>query len=270
MAIGISRLFGIRLPPNFNSPYQSTSIREFWRRWHMTLSRFLRDNLYISLGGNQKGTMRTLCNVMVVMGLCGLWHGSGWTYIVWGLIHGAYLVVDNLWRICPVWLHWGKKFIEIRKFLCWAATLLAVVFAWVVFRSTTLSAAMYMWIAMLSPTSNLFLPLGAPDSGPIPYEYLPGWRVFLLPEGILPHFGGWSQISWLAASFSIVLALPNTQSWLADIYPVLTSNQDKKSLKQVQPVIGTLRILFVGVLFASGVGAIWFSTIPSSLLYSRF
>ena len=98
LAIGSARLFGIRLPENFHSPYKSTSIIEFWRRWHMTLSRFLREYLYISLGGNRQGRWRRYRNLMVTMLLGGLWHGAAWTYVLWGALHGAFLCVNHAWR----------------------------------------------------------------------------------------------------------------------------------------------------------------------------
>jgi len=98
MAIGVSRLFGITLPLNFHSPYKAANIREFWRRWHMTLSRFLRDYLYIPLGGSRVAVPRRYVNIMITMLLGGLWHGAGWTFVVWGGLHGIYLVVNHAWQ----------------------------------------------------------------------------------------------------------------------------------------------------------------------------
>lgn len=98
MAIGIARILGLRLPINFFSPYQATSIIDFWRRWHMTLSRFLRDFLYIPLGGNRLGQSRRYANLMAVMLLGGLWHGANWTYVIWGGLHGIFLSLNHLWR----------------------------------------------------------------------------------------------------------------------------------------------------------------------------
>ena len=95
MAIGLARMLGIILPTNFFSPYKATNIIEFWRRWHMTLSRFFRDYLYISLGGNREGTVKNILNLMTTMLLAGLWHGASWTFVVWGGIHGACLVINH-------------------------------------------------------------------------------------------------------------------------------------------------------------------------------
>ena len=98
MAIGLGRMVGICLPLNFNSPYKATGIIDFWRRWHMTLSRFLRDYLYIPLGGNRMGPSRRYVNMITVMLLGGLWHGAGWNFVIWGGLHGVYLGVNHAWR----------------------------------------------------------------------------------------------------------------------------------------------------------------------------
>src|SRR5258706_7691920 len=100
MAVGLALLFGIRLPVNFRSPYQATSIIEFWRRWHITLSRFLRDYLYIPLGGNRLGEQRRYLNLLVTMLLGGLWHGAGWNFLVWGGLLGIYFCINHLWIGC--------------------------------------------------------------------------------------------------------------------------------------------------------------------------
>src|SRR5215212_6423172 len=97
MAIGAARCFGIRFPENFNSPYKATSIIEFWRRWHMTLSRFLRDYLYFALGGNRRGPLRRHVNLLVTMLLGGFWHGANWNFMLWGGLHGIYLIINHAW-----------------------------------------------------------------------------------------------------------------------------------------------------------------------------
>merc|ERR1711916_280688 len=102
MAMGLARLFGVRLPQNFNSPYRTTSILQFWRCWHMTLSQFLQQYLYIALGGNRKGPTRRYINLFITMLLGGLWHGAGWNYVIWGGLHGFYLTVNHAFRaVCP-------------------------------------------------------------------------------------------------------------------------------------------------------------------------
>ena len=147
MAIGLARMFGIRLPLNFNSPYKATSIIDFWRRWHMTLSRFMRDYVYIPLGGNKRGiigSQRT--NLMATMLLGGLWHGAGWNFLFWGGLHGCYVIINNKWRAS----HTGKAAATAReKLFGWSITFIAVVFAWVPFRAETMEGTKNMIFGML-------------------------------------------------------------------------------------------------------------------------
>jgi D-alanyl-lipoteichoic acid acyltransferase DltB (MBOAT superfamily) len=140
MAIGLSRIFGIVLPLNFASPYKARSIIEFWRRWHMTLSRFLRDYLYFALGGNRRGIWRRYQNLMITMLLGGLWHGASWTFVAWGGLHGLYLVVNHLWR--DLW-DWRRDVLQTRSGGFWKRplTFLCIVIAWVFFRANTFSDA---------------------------------------------------------------------------------------------------------------------------------
>jgi alginate O-acetyltransferase complex protein AlgI len=140
MAIGLSLLFNVRMPLNFNSPYKATSIIDFWRRWHMTLSRFLRDYLYIPLGGSRCGAFHQFRNLMITMLLGGLWHGAGWTFIFWGGLHGFYLVTNHAWRSLKQKLHWsdGGRF---GGFFAWLLTFLSVVVSWVFFRADSVSSA---------------------------------------------------------------------------------------------------------------------------------
>jgi alginate O-acetyltransferase complex protein AlgI len=147
MAIGLSRLFGVRLPLNFHSPYQAINISEFWRRWHMTLSRFLRDYLYIPLGGNRKGKFRRYVNLAVTMLLGGLWHGAGWTYVIWGGLHGLYLIVHQAWQsVRPKRVAAPSRAARAAGV---ALTFVAVVIAWVFFRAPSASQAVAMLTAML-------------------------------------------------------------------------------------------------------------------------
>ncbi len=141
MAIGLARMFNIRLPVNFYSPYRASDIADFWRRWHMTLSRFLRNYLYIPLGGNRRGPARQGINLMLTMLLGGLWHGAGWTFVLWGGLHGLYLVMHRLWALAvpPAKRPWA---ITARGVLGWFVTMLAVVVAWVFFRAADLPTAL--------------------------------------------------------------------------------------------------------------------------------
>jgi D-alanyl-lipoteichoic acid acyltransferase DltB (MBOAT superfamily) len=147
MAIGLALLFGIRLPVNFRSPYKAASIVDFWRRWHITLSRFLRDYLYIPLGGNRLGETRRYVNLLVTMLLGGLWHGAGWNFLIWGGLHGGYLATNHLWRgwrgdkARPSLSSPAARAIAL---LSWFFTFFAVVIAWAFFRAKTAAGAWRM------------------------------------------------------------------------------------------------------------------------------
>jgi len=154
MALGVALMFNIHLPINFDSPYKATSIIDFWRRWHMTLSGYLRDYLYIPLGGNRKGRARRYINLLLTMLIGGLWHGAGWTFILWGALHGFYLAINHLWReqVIPKVAFALPRTLSV--FLGGALTFIAVVVAWVMFRSHDLSSAGIMLNAMFGLESR--------------------------------------------------------------------------------------------------------------------
>lgn len=137
MALGSALLFGIHLPVNFYSPYKATSIIDFWRRWHITLSNFLRDYLYIPLGGNRRGPLRRYVNLFITMLLGGLWHGAGWTFVAWGALHGAYLIINHLFRAVA-----GESRSWLANIAGFLLTFLAVAIAWVFFRAPTFPSAL--------------------------------------------------------------------------------------------------------------------------------
>lgn len=149
MAIGAALLFNIKLPINFNSPYKALSIQDFWRRWHITLSRFLRDYIYIPLGGNKKGNFKTYSNLMITFLLGGLWHGAGWTFILWGFLHGLALTIHRLWRTLGFTLN---------KYLAWFLTFNFVNITWVFFRAENFTDAINILKSMmgLSDVSIVF------------------------------------------------------------------------------------------------------------------
>lgn len=150
MAIGISLMFNVRLPFNFDSPYRAGNISEFWRRWHISLSNFLRDYLYIALGGNRKGAVRRYLNLALTMLLGGLWHGASWSFVLWGGLHGLYLMLNHGFRaLCGEarCVRWSRH--AAYRLAAWALTLVAVVAAWVFFRAETLGGAARILRAMV-------------------------------------------------------------------------------------------------------------------------
>lgn len=192
MAIGLGMMVNIRLPVNFNSPYRAVNIADFWRRWHMTLSGFLRDYLYIPLGGNRYGPSRTYVNLFVVMVLGGMWHGAGWTFIIWGALHGSYLLLHRFFshQIKPV-LPTSDTLAPVWTAFSWVLTMILVIVAWVVFRAETLDGAINVWVGMAGLTGMV---------GEIKTDtFLVGWRwqafaalvVFCLIMPNLPQMAGY-------------------------------------------------------------------------------
>lgn len=209
MAIGLSRMFNIELPLNFNSPYKAVNISDFWRRWHMTLSRFLRDYLYIPLGGNQRGRIRRYSNLMTTMLLGGLWHGAGWTFVVWGALHGAYLGINHAWQAFAAKLNLGRIAPgPVRRLASIALTFLCVVVAWVFFRAHDFGAAMRVLSAM-ADVPGIVLPEGSAIAATLQFSSLP-----VQP---LAAFGGDRQVAWTLVLLVLIWALPNTQEIVARV-----------------------------------------------------
>jgi len=180
MAIGLGRMFGFRLPVNFNSPYKATSIIDFWRRWHITLSSFFRNYVYIPMGGNRKGVPAQLLFVMVVFFLTGLWHGAGWTFIGWGVLHGVLVAINHVWsntRWAVAMAGSGSARLRAAyRWLSWALTMAAVSALWVVFRADSWATVKKFATAMTS--------LQMRGSHPIPDMNI----YFVLPPAIVLLF----------------------------------------------------------------------------------
>lgn len=154
MAIGLGAMFGLRLPLNFDAPYRALDIRDFWRRWHMTLSSFLRDYVYIPLGGSRGSLTKTYWTVLATMLLCGLWHGAGWTFVAWGALHGAAICVNRTW---------SRTRWHLPAPAAWLVTMLFVIVGWVLFRAENFAVAQSFFIAMLGASGFDTLPLDWKD-----------------------------------------------------------------------------------------------------------
>jgi D-alanyl-lipoteichoic acid acyltransferase DltB (MBOAT superfamily) len=216
MAIGLSRLIGVRLPLNFDSPYKAASIVDFWRRWHMTLSRFLRDYLYFPLGGNRRGNVRRYANLLVTMLLGGLWHGAGWTFVVWGGLHGLYLCVNHGWQRLRerLGMRGGTR---ISRVLAGATTFVAVVVGWVFFRAQDLPTALSI-LAGMAGAHGFTLP----DA----FVYrLSSFATVLTHLGLRFTPGGGAAFvktcAWIAVLLPVVFLWPNTQEIMSRFRPAL-------------------------------------------------
>jgi len=177
MALGLGRMFGFRLPINFNSPYKARDIIDFWRRWHMTLTRFFRDYVYIPLGGNRKGLPKQVLFILIVFFLTGLWHGAGWTFVLWGSIHGVLVAANHLWNVaCARWSARGQlsdRVLAAGRLAMRATTLVAVIALWVVFRADSWPTALRMLGSMTDPSAVIDLrALRDPNDYPVLYAML--------------------------------------------------------------------------------------------------
>jgi D-alanyl-lipoteichoic acid acyltransferase DltB (MBOAT superfamily) len=242
MAIGLARMFGIVLPINFAAPYKATSIIDFWHRWHITLSRFLRHYLYIPLGGNRRGAGRRQLNIFVTMLLGGIWHGAGWTFALWGAIHGVLIVGNHLWRRC-------RFYRPIPAGIAWPLTILAVFVAWVPFRAADVATTSRMLAGLIGLNGlsdgrtfdafpNLALLLGA---------QLPAiaWPPVIIAAALICGL-------WLAATG------PTTQALFRNLQPGLTTQGYQTGLEPAPPALPRLdwrptagAAMALGALFAA-------------------
>ena len=209
MAIGLSKMVNIDLPINFNSPYKATNISEFWRRWHMTLSRFLRDYLYVPLGGNRKGLVRRYVNLLLTMVLGGLWHGAGWTFVIWGGLHGFYLVFNTLWQRARqrYFGHDLSRSTVSGRIASTLITFVCVVVAWVFFRASHFDAAISVLRGMLG-FNGVVLPAAMQQHVSQISSTANSWFSY----GQLEASGGGRQLAWIAMLLAIVWAFPNSQT----------------------------------------------------------
>lgn len=244
MAVGLALMFGIRLPVNFRSPYKAASIIEFWRCWHITLSRFLRDYLYIPLGGNRLGEARRYLNLLITMLLGGLWHGAGWNFLIWGGLHGVYLGIAHVWRAArgdP-----GKRPLELQVpfagLASWLLTFTAVVVAWIFFRAATVGGA---WRALtglfgLQTDHAPFVPSGVVRALNLPI--LIGAEAFL-----------WTGACVVGLAFMIALGLPNVPQIFR--YREYRGSPEKTALVRWQP--NAIWAAVVAVTFAISLFGMW-------------
>jgi len=198
MAIGLARMFNVRFPLNFDSPYQATDIADFWRRWHITLGGFFRDYFYIPLGGSRAGPVRQTGNIMATMLLCGLWHGAAWNFVIWGGLHGLLIVIHKLYR---------RLFPALPAMLGHALTLLVVILAWVPFRAGSLAGVLGMFRGMAG-LNGIALPR-------MIVAAFPPLAAIADPVTVLPFLGDARTLSFpeisacLLLGWLIVLTLPN-------------------------------------------------------------
>ena len=249
MAIGLGKMFGLRLPQNFASPYKATSIADFWRRWHITLSRFLKDYLYIPLGGNRRGSQKV--NLMVTMLLGGLWHGASFNFLFWGGLHGIYLVINHGYTK----LSKSVKFLVLPKFIAWGITMLAVVFAWVPFRAVNLEGTMNVWKGMVG-MHGIQVP---------PSLKMLGLKTGEMLKDVTPENG-----ALIAALIGICVVMPNTAQIMRRYLAALTTPGYPATFEGSKKLYWRPTLLW-GVVIT---GAFWLAVLklsdPTEFLYFQF
>ncbi len=276
MAIGLAAMIGVILPLNFYSPYKALNIIEFWRRWHITLSRFLRDYLYFPLGGNKCGHFRRYFNLMFVMLLGGLWHGANWTFVMWGSLHGIYIMVNHYWRFL------SKKNTVIKlntphfvdRFLSRGLTLIAVVVAWVFFRAENVSDAFHIVSAMFGGNGISLFPgmvekIGFQESVLAEYGF-----VFTGPfcNGLVDWYVGSGVISMLLL---LVLFAPNTYQIMCKHNPSFRIDKGQPELIDNESIMLSWRFtgifaMITGLLLACSLIVIGAKQDISEFLYFQF
>jgi alginate O-acetyltransferase complex protein AlgI len=195
MAIGLALLFNIKLPSNFNSPYKALNIQDFWRRWHMTLSRFLKDYVYIPLGGNRGNVFRSYSNLLATFIVGGIWHGAGWTFVFWGFLHGIAIVINRIWRLTSI---------KLPVIVAWFITFNFVNIAWIFFRAKELSDAFKILASMFS-LDYVVLPRLFKSSLYFLTDYGVGFGAFL---AVIE--GGYSVAYWFFFGFIMLFCFKNT------------------------------------------------------------
>ena len=269
MAIGLARMFGMKFPCNFDSPYKAGNITEFWHRWHITLQRFLREYLYFPLGGNRCGKARHLMNILITMVVSGLWHGAGWTFLVWGALHGVYLVIAHLWRKFREARGWrfasrsGATHWSYRG-ACVIVTFIAVLYAWVFFRAKTLPQAGRV-VASMVGLNGYTIPVGVNDPKRSPGPLLQKLGFRFTETNLAANFYK-PGMRWMGALLLIVFLMPNTQQLLRATDPVLEPIERPSRLRfAFNAVTG----LILGVLLFLVVCS-YFVAKPSPFIYFNF
>jgi D-alanyl-lipoteichoic acid acyltransferase DltB (MBOAT superfamily) len=243
MAIGLSLMFNVRLPLNFDSPYKATNIIDFWRRWHMTLSAFLRDYLYIPLGGNRHGPARRHLNLMATMLLGGLWHGAGWTFVIWGGLHGMYLMINHAWRELKARLGWGEGG-RLARLGSGLLTFVAVVVAWVFFRADSFASATNV-LSGMAGINGISLPTSLEVKLAAFLTPFPQFHVVF--EGLVPASGGINgshAIATITLGLSLVWFFPNVRQIMRNYKPTWEDMAKKESTKPKQKNSSKIRIVF--------------------------
>jgi alginate O-acetyltransferase complex protein AlgI len=267
MAIGLAYLFGIRIPLNFNSPYKSVNIVDFWQRWHISLSRFLREYLYIPLGGNRKGEVRRFTNIMITMLLGGLWHGAAWTFVLWGGLHGIFLVINHFWIKLKQWSGYRGRGGWTTHLFSVALTFIAVTIAWVFFRADSAATA-FRIIGSMTGQNGFALPEKyLVKFGPLAAQ-LEQWGVTFRD---MHFFQGSNDVVYIAIALLIVWFAPNILQVMDRYVPYLNIMAKVKELPKPPAWLTWKPSYFWAMVFViCALVSVLFLSRASEFIYFRF
>jgi D-alanyl-lipoteichoic acid acyltransferase DltB (MBOAT superfamily) len=267
MALGLGLMFGIRLPMNFFSPYKSANLTEFWRRWHMSLSRFLRDYVYIPMGGNRHGQPRRYFNLFFTMAVGGFWHGAAWTFLFWGAGHGVLLAINHAWQAVGKRCSWRGRPIVIPHWLGVGITLFCVILLWVPFRAPDFGTTLLLWKRML---------LIDPALPSVITQLSPSFVAFASSHGIafvIDHFLSNSQIPWITAKLLVIFAFalfaPNSNQIMRRYRPAIDEIYWRKSDMRSR-IILRLDIRYAAFISAIIIYSVLYIARPSEFIYFQF
>ena len=263
-------MFGIQLPLNFDSPYKSANIIDFWRRWHMTLSRFLRDYIYIPLGGNRNGPTRRYVNLMTVMLVGGMWHGAGWNFLIWGALHGGYLVINHGWNFCKARLLPERALDStIYYLLSVATTFVAVMFAWVFFRAETNAGALLL-ITNMTDFSAMVLPTSLESLSTVLNSAFTVFGSSVTFSNATPFMPDTDMALALLLALIASWVLPNTQQLFIDFEPTVESSGNRVVPHKLRFLRWTMNPLSAVVIATAFLYSISQMTGISEFLYFQF
>ncbi|MRR15573.1 MAG: MBOAT family protein [Deltaproteobacteria bacterium] len=267
MAIGLAYLFGIRIPLNFHSPYRAVNIIEFWRRWHISLSRFLRDYIYIPLGGNRKGEVMRFVNLMITMLLGGLWHGAAWTFVLWGGLHGLYLVLNHGWIKLKKYFGYREKGGWLGRLFSASLTFVAVTVAWVFFRADS-AATGWRIVSSMAGQNGFALPEKyLIKFGPL-MPQLKQWGVAFRE---MNYCEGSNEVVYIALALFMVWFAPNVQQLMNRFEPYLNIMAGKAKLPDPpawffwQP-----SLIWMAALVICALASVFFMSRAGAFIYFQF
>lgn len=266
MAAGLAFCLGIRFPVNFLSPYKASSIISFWRRWHVSLSRFLRDYLYVPIGGGRRGQMRKFGNIFITMLIGGIWHGAGWNFLIWGAGHGLALIGNHAYRGACKKLSWVPA---APRWLGWIITFTTITILWVVFRANDMTSATLILKGMAGLNGIVLPDTYSHYLGSI-VNFLPWVQFEQVRPGVLTYYHGALQVAEIFAALGFVMFLPNTFEIFRGVNPFLIEPRARLLGRKNKVIRWKPSLLIFGLVLIAYFYTLFFAAEPAEFLYFQF